>query len=71
MSENTNVKEEVMEQEANNTALESFDFGADLDAEFSEDLATEIAEKEKDELSQNLEGFASCFPNWDLHPPKK
>lgn len=21
------------------------------------------------ELTQNLEGFASCFPEWDLHPP--
>lgn len=20
-------------------------------------------------LSQNLEGFASCFPEWDIHPP--
>lgn len=20
-------------------------------------------------LNQNLEGFASCFPDWDLHPP--
>lgn len=20
-------------------------------------------------LTQNLEGFASCFPDWDLHPP--
>lgn len=22
-------------------------------------------------LSQNLEGFASFFPEWDLHPVKK
>lgn len=22
-------------------------------------------------LNQNLEGFASCFPEWDLHPPIK
>ncbi len=22
-------------------------------------------------LTQNLEGFASCFPDWDLHPPLK
>ncbi len=21
------------------------------------------------ELTQNLEGFANCFPDWDLHPP--
>lgn len=24
---------------------------------------------EKVVLTQNLEGFASCFPEWDLHPP--
>lgn len=24
---------------------------------------------EKIVLNQNLEGFASCFPDWDLHPP--
>ena len=22
-------------------------------------------------LTQNLEGFASCFPDWDLHPVRK
>lgn len=21
------------------------------------------------ELTQNLEGFANCFPDWNLHPP--
>ena len=30
-----------------------------------------IANSEKVVLKQNLEGFASCFPEWDLHPPKK
>lgn len=30
----------------------------------------EISESEKVTLNQNLEGFASCFPDWDLHPPK-
>lgn len=29
----------------------------------------EIERMEKVVLSQNLEGFASCFPEWDLHPP--
>lgn len=24
---------------------------------------------EKTILNKNLDGFASCFPNWDLHPP--
>lgn len=28
-----------------------------------------IERMEKIVLSQNLEGFASCFPEWDLHPP--
>ncbi len=31
----------------------------------------EIKEMEKVVLSHNLEGFASCFPEWDLHPPVK
>ncbi len=30
-----------------------------------------ITQSEKIVLKQNLEGFASCFPDWDLHPPKK
>lgn len=29
----------------------------------------DIIKMEKVVLSQNLEGFASCFPDWDLHPP--
>ncbi len=29
----------------------------------------ELAQMEKTELTENLEGFASCFPDWDLHPP--
>ena len=29
----------------------------------------ELAQMEKVMLTQNLEGFASCFPDWDLHPP--
>ncbi len=24
---------------------------------------------EKTILTKNLDGFASCFPTWDLHPP--
>lgn len=28
-----------------------------------------VADAEKNVLSQNLAGFASCFPDWDLHPP--
>lgn len=31
--------------------------------------SSELEEKEKIVLSQDLEGFASCFPDWDIHPP--
>ena len=30
---------------------------------------SQLQQNEKVMLSQNLEGFASCFPDWDLHPP--
>lgn len=47
----------------------SSDF-SDLDALFGQDdEATKKAESIV--LSQNLEGFASCFPDWDIHPPVK
>lgn len=32
---------------------------------------TELEKMEEIVLTQNLEGFASCFPDWDLHPPIK
>lgn len=32
---------------------------------------SELSKMEKVVLTQNLEGFASCFPEWDLHPPVK
>lgn len=41
---------------------------ADLENMFGQD-AEEIQRSEKVVLTQNLEGFASCFPDWDLHPP--
>ena len=30
---------------------------------------SDLKQMEKVILTQNLEGFASCFPDWDLHPP--
>ena len=48
-----------------NDAMEYFD---ELEGMFGESDA-EISEMEKVVLTQNLEGFASCFPEWDLHPP--
>lgn len=42
----------------------------ELDAMFgNEDEA--IRNAESIALSQNLDGFASCFPDWDIHPPVK
>lgn len=32
---------------------------------------SDLAKMESVMLTQNLEGFASCFPDWDLHPPKR
>ncbi len=29
----------------------------------------ELIKMEKTSLAEDLEGFASCFPSWDLHPP--
>ncbi len=29
----------------------------------------EVTKMEDVVLNQNLKGFASCFPEWDLHPP--
>lgn len=40
----------------------------ELEALFGEEDAS-LGQMEKVMLTQNLEGFASCFPDWDLHPP--
>ena len=45
--------------------LEGFD---ELEAMFGQ-ADTDMAKMEKVMLTQNLEGFASCFQDWDLHPP--
>ena len=29
----------------------------------------ELVKMEQTSLTEDLEGFASCFPSWDLHPP--
>ena len=31
----------------------------------------ELSKMEETSLTEDLEGFASCFPSWDLHPPIK
>ena len=40
----------------------------ELEALFGQD-DSDLKKMEKVMLTQNLEGFASCFPDWDLHPP--
>lgn len=50
---------------ADNTDLGDFD---ELEAMFGQD-SLETQEKEHIVLTQNLDGFASSFPDWDLHPP--
>ena len=40
----------------------------ELEAMFGQDTS-DLAKMEKVMLTQNLECFASCFPEWDLHPP--
>lgn len=42
----------------------------ELEAMFGSDFA-DIEKMEEVTLTQSLEGFASCFPDWDLHPPVK
>lgn len=40
----------------------------ELESMFGQD-ASDAEKMKKVILTQNLEGFASCFPDWDLHPP--
>ena len=40
---------------------------------FEDELAEfglDFAQNEELELTEDLEGFAKGFPDWDLHPPK-
>ena len=53
----------------NNVNNEEMEFD-DLEAMFGQN-ESDIARMENVVLSQNLEGFANCFPDWDLHPPVK
>lgn len=62
MSDNANAAETGLPLSEGNDAL------AELSALFSED-DEKVRESEANVLSQNLTGFASCFPDWDLHPP--
>jgi hypothetical protein len=53
-------------------AMPSTTDGMDAFSELSDMFAEEderLRKSESNVLSQNLSGFASCFPDWDLHPP--
>jgi len=54
-----------MNEKANTNSSNDF---ADLDAMFGQD-DEDTKKAENIILSQNLDGFASCFPDWDIHPP--
>lgn len=44
---------------------------SDLEALLQDEDGDGFVDERKVKLQQNLEGFASCFPDWDLHPPLK
>ena len=47
-------------------------FGQNDEAELAAIFAADIAAIEEEaSLSQDLDGFAKGFPDWDVHPPKK
>ena len=53
---------------AETTSKNTFGEFEELEAMFGQDTS-DLAKMEKVMLTQNLDGFASCFPEWDLHPP--
>ena len=53
---------------AETTLTNDFSEFEELEAMFGQDTS-DLAKMEKVMLTQNLDGFASCFPEWDLHPP--
>ncbi|MDD7202368.1 MAG: hypothetical protein SPF89_11810 [Sphaerochaetaceae bacterium] len=56
------------ENEVMDNGMEDSSDFADLEAMFGQD-DEEQHRNESIVLTQNLSGFASCFPEWDLHPP--
>lgn len=48
--------------------FENFEDFEELEAMFGQG-DSDLKKMEKVILTQNLDGFASCFPDWDLHPP--
>ncbi len=57
--------------EAMNNNENEMDDISDLEALLQDDDGDGFVDERKVKLQQNLDGFASCFPDWDLHPPLK
>lgn len=57
--------------EAMNNDENEMDDISDLEALLQDDDGDGFVDERKVKLQQNLDGFASCFPDWDLHPPLK
>ena len=53
-----------------NNEVSEMDELSELEAMFGQ-TDEMVNEMENVVLNQNLKGFASCFPEWDLHPPVK
>ena len=72
--EETPIQEGLVQEEkpAENQGLTEFsEFSDELDAEYSAEIIEQKAQLDSEQLNQDIEGFASCFPKWDLHPPKR
>ena len=61
------MADEVADFDHNDAAMQDFDALSELDSLFEED--ERLKQAENNVLTQNLTGFANCFPDWDLHPP--
>ena len=66
MDDNTYNPVEAMNNDEN-----EMDDISDLEALLQDEDGDGFVDERKVKLQQNLEGFASCFPDWDLHPPLK
>lgn len=66
------MKADAEIKEATDLVEESEDLGAEFGADDLSQFEADMFEIEEEaEISEDLEGFAKGFPDWDLHPPKK
>ncbi len=73
---NVGLDEATETAESNINIMEATDLAADLGMSEEDELASLFASdiasiEEEAAISEDLEGFAKGFPEWDLHPPKK